>query len=248
MAPEVGAAAAGRRGPPPGADRRGRLRRQPLLRRAPAAAAQGRSTARARHLHRHVLQDPVPRAAAGLARGAAARSSSGCRRPSSWPTCTRAPLHPGGGAPLLRAAAARPPRQRAWPRSTARRRALLLGVAAAAHAGRGDVDGAAGRLLAAAHAARRAGRGGAAAARRSSAAWPSRRGRRSSSTAAASGRCGCRSRRCRPARIDEGVQRLAEAIKDGAAAAAAGDGAERELVSRSSEPSLQPKGESTWTS
>ena len=91
VTPETGAAPAGGGGAPSGADRRGRVRRQPLLRRRADAAAQGGRPRRRRHLHRHVLEDPVPGAAPGLARRAAGPSSSGSRRPSSSPTCTRAP-------------------------------------------------------------------------------------------------------------------------------------------------------------
>ena len=140
------------------------------------------------------------------------RWSSGCRRPSSWPICTRARCcrrrstgSASGGCSTVtsaRVAAEYAPAARA-----------AAGVAAAADAGGRHLDRAAGRLLAAADAARRAGGRRRCCPRRSSAAWRSRRGRRSSSTGRASGRCGWPSRRWPAGRIDEGVRRLAEAIK-----------------------------------
>ena len=56
----------------------------------PRHAAEGRRPRRGRDLHRHLLEDPVPGAAARLAGGAARAWSSGCTPPSSSPTCTRA--------------------------------------------------------------------------------------------------------------------------------------------------------------
>ena len=120
-----GAAAARSRGAPPGADRRGRLRRQPLLRRA-AGARRSR-----------------PSIATGSS-STSARSRRSCSRAcgwaGSWPAAdpraaaggqaARRPAHeraaPGGRAPLLRAPAARPPCRARRHASTARRRALLL--------------------------------------------------------------------------------------------------------------------------
>ena len=165
------------------------------------------------HLHRHVLQDPVPGPPAGLAGGPAARSSSACKPPSSWPTCTR--------SALLQAAVHRFCERRLLDRHVGRVAAeygaaarAAAGRAAAADAGRRDVDRAPGRLLAAAHAARRPRRHRRCCRGRSSAAWRSRPG------PAFFVDGGGRARRCGSSfssvsggRIDEGVKRLAEAIR-----------------------------------
>src|SRR5439155_1697836 len=101
--------AAGGGGATPGAGRRGRLRRQSLLWRAAAGAAEGPRPRRRGGLHRDVLEGAVPRAAPRLARGAAAAGRAPPRRQAArGPAHERA--HPGGGPPLLRATAARSPR------------------------------------------------------------------------------------------------------------------------------------------
>src|SRR5207249_3615670 len=85
--------AAGGGGATPGAGRRGRLRRQSLLWRAAAGAAEGPRPRRRGGLHRDVLEGAVPRAAPRLARGAAAAGRAPPRRQAA-----RGPAHERGVA------------------------------------------------------------------------------------------------------------------------------------------------------
>ena len=157
--PRGGAAGPGRRGPAPRAGRRGRLRREPLLRRSPAAPAPGARPGRPRPLHRHLLEGALPGPPARMARGAAARRGAAAggqaaRRPGDEPA------HPGRRPPLLRAAPARPARRADRPRVRPPPDGAARG-ARPAHAGGGQLDRAPGRLLAAPHAAGGLRRGGA---------------------------------------------------------------------------------------
>src|SRR5439155_3457529 len=102
-------------GTPPGADRRGRLRRKPLLRCAACRPAEGDGPRRRGHLYRHLLEGPLPGAAPRLAR----RAATGPRTPPRGQAARRPPHEraaPGGGPPVLRAQAPRPPRGARRPR------------------------------------------------------------------------------------------------------------------------------------
>src|SRR5204862_6439319 len=109
-------------GAPPGADRRGRLRREPLIRCPARRPAEGDGPRRRGHLHRHLLEGPLPGAAPRLAR----RAPAGPRTAPRGQAARRPPHErpaPGGGPPVLRAQAPRPPRGARGPRVRAASRA-----------------------------------------------------------------------------------------------------------------------------
>src|SRR5262249_59236616 len=78
--------------------RRGRVRRKPLLRNAPARSAEGPRSRWRRRLHRHVLEDPVPRTTPRLAGGAAPPDGPAPPPPPAPAHVLERPPH--GGAPL----------------------------------------------------------------------------------------------------------------------------------------------------
>ena len=71
--------------------RRGRLRQRVPLRGPPAGGAPVARPRRPRDLHRHLLEDAVPRAAPGLSRAAARRWCAPSSPPSGRPTASRLP-------------------------------------------------------------------------------------------------------------------------------------------------------------
>ena len=195
------------------ADRRGRLRRQPVLRRRGRPRRSRRSTGSGSSSTSARSRRSCSRGCGSAGSSRRSASSSGCRRPSSSPTSHT--------SPLIQAAVHRFCERRLLDRhvsarrhaSTAAAAPLLLGGARRrmpAGVSWTEPRGGFSLLLTL---PRRLDAARAAPARRSSGAWRSRPARRSSWTAAGSARCGCRSPRCPCGAIDEGVRRLAEAIK-----------------------------------